>query len=296
MANISIIAKSIGLIIAIAYLVIGPNYPVLDYALFGLILMLVGIPHGAIDHLTSNPNTSKSTLGPFLIKYVLMILIYSVVWYFLPMLALILFLGMSAYHFGQTHFIKRIEVSSAKTALLYLSRGAFYLAIIILGSFEDSQSILASIIDITPLYQLQWYILFSLFFLSLIMQRICRVKFSSGDLLELTALPVLLYFTPLAVSFILYFGIWHSIPSMVAEYHYLRQFPCCQNLGDFLKQLLPFTFLSFVGISLILWAGLTYLSSEELVLLFFVLISLISFPHILYMDNFIKKKINTDRY
>jgi hypothetical protein len=37
--------------------------------------------------------------------------------------------------------------------------------------------------------------------------------------------------------------------------------------------------------------GIKYLDENELILLFFILISLISFPHILYMDQFLRKKI-----
>jgi hypothetical protein len=45
-----------------------------------------------------------------------------------------------------------------------------------------------------------------------------------------------------------------------------------------------------VGIAGILFAGLEFLEPNQLYLLFFVLISLISLPHILYMDTFLKEK------
>ncbi len=296
MPSISIIAKGIGLLIATVYLVFGLDNPILDYTLFGMVLLTVGIPHGAIDHLTSNPHNSRSSLLPFLIQYILMIVGYTIIWYFFPILALGLFLTMSAYHFGQTHFLSRIEGSNFLSILLFSARGGFCLMVIIFGSFEESAAILDPIIDIRSIIGFQWAILGSLFGLSLILQRINSVKFNLNDLVELTLLPVLLYLTPLAVSFILYFGFWHSMPSMIAEYRYLKQYPCCRNLTAFVKQLMPFTLISLVGISIILWIGLTYFSNEEIVLLFFILISLISFPHILYMDDFIKKRVNTGRY
>ncbi len=293
MRGISIIAKGSALIIAIAYCIFGFDYPLLDYSLFGLVLLTVGIPHGAIDHLTSNPHTTKSTLIPFLIQYIFMIVIYTIIWYFIPVLALGLFLLMSAYHFGQTHFLGRMEKNTFRAALLYSARGAFCLLVIIFGSFEDSRAILSQIIDISPVFEYQWIILGGLLLLSIALQLLNHIHFSFNDILELTLLPVLLYLTPLAISFILYFGFWHSIPSMIAEYRYLKQYPCCRSFGAFIKQLLPFTGISLLGISMILWIGLNYFSSEDLVLLFFVLISLISFPHILYMDSFIKKRVNT---
>jgi Brp/Blh family beta-carotene 15,15'-monooxygenase len=111
-----------------------------------------------------------------------------------------------------------------------------------------------------------------------------------GDALDYLILVPILYFSPLLISFAVYFGFWHSLPSMLAEYKYLSQLPSFNSPLKFGKQLLPFSGISLVGITAILFVGLEFLESSQLYLLFFVMISLISLPHILYMDTFLKEK------
>ena len=125
---------------------------------------------------------------------------------------------------------------------------------------------------------------------SLIAQGSSAKPFGLTDGLDYLILAPILYFSPLLISFSVYFGFWHSLPSMLAEYAYLRNIPAFNSPLKFGKQLLPFSGISLVGIAGILFAGLEFLNPNQLYLLFFVLISLISLPHILYMDTFLKEK------
>jgi beta-carotene 15,15'-dioxygenase len=100
----------------------------------------------------------------------------------------------------------------------------------------------------------------------------------------------ILYFSPLLIGFVVYFGFWHALPSMIAEYKFLSGFSAYDSVKKFSIQLLPFSIISFIGIGVILFFGLKFLENNELILLFFVLISLISFPHILFMDRFLKSQ------
>jgi hypothetical protein len=115
-------------------------------------------------------------------------------------------------------------------------------------------------------------------------------KLKLTHMLELVILAPLLFFSPLLVSFVVYFGFWHSVPSMLVEYAYLKKFTFSNTPWKFGIQLLPFSGISIIGIGILLGLGLKFLSGHELILMFFVLISLISFPHILYMDGFLKAK------
>lgn len=288
--------KLFGLLICLAFILIGSNNSTAQIVLFGIILLSIGIPHGAIDHLTSQPKQTKKSLTKFLLIYLGLIGLYIGLWFFAAKLAILFFLVFSAYHFGQTHFLNRFQKLSWQGPLLFLSRGIFLLSTILFGSFETTAQILSSMISVGFLEAYAVYLILIPFGGTILMQAISKIKFDANDLLDLFVLPVLLYFSPLFVSFAVYFGFWHSLPSMISEYVYLSGFPQYRGVKKFVLQLLPFSLISIVGIAIILLLGINSMEMGELTLLFFVLISLISFPHVIYMDSFFKKSAKIDPY
>jgi len=71
------------------------------YPLFLGGLLLVGIPHGAVDHLIDTGNWNLRQAPIFVLKYLLVAAMMGVFWYFFPAFALLTFLVYSAWHFGQ---------------------------------------------------------------------------------------------------------------------------------------------------------------------------------------------------
>ncbi|MHA7131367.1 Brp/Blh family beta-carotene 15,15'-dioxygenase [Algoriphagus namhaensis] len=295
MPSIEVICKGVGLSIALLFLFFGWDSAALHYSVFAVILLTVGIPHGAIDHLTSSSYQRRGFMLRFILSYLLLIGVYLVLWAVLPVVALLAFLLMSAYHFGQTHFLGRSTSSSLANTVNYLLRGGFFLAVILFGDFQMTREILSPLLSVDFLLPYRFHIITSLLLLSVFNQYLLKISWGVQDFIDLIILAPLLYFCPLLISFILYFGFWHALPSILIEYRYLRESNTCQNLRQFVVQLLPFTLLSLAGIGVVLVLGLRFLSREELFLLFFVLISLISFPHIIYMNDFIKRLSSTDQ-
>lgn len=282
------IGKIAGLIISIIFIVF-PSIPdVYQWTIFSFILLLVGIPHGGIDHLIHKPNIKKVELINFVIKYLLLILVYLIVWWIFPKIALLAFISMSSYHFGQSHFFHR-EVPKKMTYLSVSLRGFFFLFVILLGSWDTTQSILFSVVKLEIETSYRIGILLFILLASIGIQVGQGVKMPLADIFEYFVLAPILYFSPLFISFIVYFGFWHALPSMIEEYRVLKTFPAYSTVKKFAIQLLPFSLISLVGISLILYLALRYLNQNEVFMLFFALVSLISFPHIIYMDTFLKK-------
>mgnify|MGYP003110043133 CR=1 FL=1 len=79
MRSIEGIFKALGLGIGCVYALFSFDFPILDYGIFLLILLTAGIPHGAIDHLTSNPHTNQKSLIRFLINYLSLIAAYLLI-------------------------------------------------------------------------------------------------------------------------------------------------------------------------------------------------------------------------
>jgi Brp/Blh family beta-carotene 15,15'-monooxygenase len=293
MNRIELFSKIGGLLLCFLFLLLPKDFQVIEFIFFTIILIFLGIPHGAIDHLTSDPQINSKGLVRFLLQYLFLISIYLLGWIYFPIPALVAFILMSAYHFGQTHFINRTVKKEFKI-LLYVSRGLYFLILILAGDVTLTKSILkpiATIPDLNPFIILPVFLVFTL-----VIQWFSKLKFNRTDLFELTILGPILFLSPLMISFIVYFGFWHALPSMKSEYEFLKKYPDYNTFKKFAKQLLPFSSISIVGIGIILTIGINYLEKSELILVFFILISLISFPHILYMDKFWGKTTNTDPY
>lgn len=289
MKRIENATKAFGLLICIGFMLSPDNNVTVQFSLVGIILLSVGIPHGAIDHLISNPQIDKKGLGKFLIIYLSLIAVYLAFWYFLPVFALIAFLIMSAYHFGQSHFLTEPTLKSYSW-MLFLSRGGYFLFAILLGDWEATKLILNPLVNLDYLNHSRLFILAAFLVSTLLTQSVFGPRFKKNHLLELLVLGPILYLSPLMVGFVVYFGFWHALPSMMTEYKFLSSFEAYDSIKKFTYQLLPFSMISFIGIGLILFFGLEFLDESKLILLFFVMISLISFPHILYMDHFLKKQ------
>ncbi len=75
------------------------------YSGFGIILLgliSVGIPHGAVDYLLETGKWNSQSSPLFILNYLLKGAAMGMAWYFIPQLAIIFFIGYSAWHFGQT--------------------------------------------------------------------------------------------------------------------------------------------------------------------------------------------------
>lgn len=288
MKNIENSGKIIGLLIATVYLLFFQSNPAFEWVLIVTVLVTVGIPHGSLDHLLSNPNLNLRGLIRFIGKYIAIILIYLFIWIFLPVPALIMFLGMSAYHFGQSHFIN-LPLTYQKE-ITYFSTGIFYLSVILWGDFSQTTLILSTIAPMGNLEDYGWPVIFISFFSSAYLIPRNQPKRGFPMLMEMLFVGTIFYYLPLLVGFILYFGFWHSLPSMHAAYRSLRQHFFKKPLKTFIGKMIPFTAVSIGGIAVILLILYPRNETEDLVLLFFIIISLISAPHIWFMDRFLEAK------
>lgn len=290
MRNIEKIGKIFGLVIAALYLIFFRGNEVFEWILFASVLLTIGIPHGALDHLLLNPKINNKGLITFIIKYMGIILCYLIVWIYLPVPALIAFLMMSAYHFGQSHFI-RIDLGKLKKTT-YFFTGVFYLSVIFWGDFENTAAILTGIADILPLADFGWPVIISSFMISnILMIRNDALEWRMFAL-EMLVMGLVLFQLPLLVGFIIYFGFWHALPSMTEEYQSLKWYFGKDHFKNFVKKLMPFTAASVGGMWVILAIFYPGSDSEELILLFFILVSLISAPHIWYMNLFLEARKN----
>jgi Brp/Blh family beta-carotene 15,15'-monooxygenase len=265
------------------------------------LVCLVGIPHGATDHIlfssiTKNPGgLIKWDMIKFYVAYLGLIGIYIFLWYLFPAISLIIFLLASFYHFGQEN-LKNIQwkSSAVKYSSIIIS-GTFVLATPLLNDMETTWPIVKSIIrsesDLifsTSTFKLIGYCIiaiYGIYLSSLIIFN--HVNKASGlhELINWFILSLLFLTTPLLIGFAVYFSLWHSLPSILEQVRFLRKNKPLYNLRKHLMKTAPYTIISLAGLGL----GLLLLKDDTLsekLATGFICLSVITLPHIILMDRF----------
>ena len=252
----------------------------------GILLCTIGIPHGSNDYLYRS-NVSRNGILKFLFTYLSMMALYLIVWWLIPILALLIFFFISIHHFGQSNF--------ENSKVFYLPSvlwGTWVLlfpviihindAIIIFQQMIAANNINLDIIKypINDLCKFIFIVGFSLFYFFIL--RYFETKNLLKYFLQFVIVTIWYFFTPLLFGFIIFFCLWHSLQSLKHQSDYYLELTK-SNLGDFVLKMIPFSLiaLGFFGIY-VLYRG--FIISEA-----FILLSIITFPHVLIMDKLYKK-------
>jgi len=89
---------------SLALAVVSPGLadrPSAQWAPWAVGLLIVGIPHGALDHRVGGLEESGRTSPAFLAGYVALMAAVLALWWWAPLVALVGFLAVAAFHFGQ---------------------------------------------------------------------------------------------------------------------------------------------------------------------------------------------------
>lgn len=259
-----------------------------------------GIGHGAIDHLIYNLKTGerKKTYTQFIIQYIIVALVIALIWYLAPALALIVFLLVSAYHFGQSQFVDNIGYSQVFKAVLYVSWGGLVLSFMIVfnkAAFMNSmifQNSMANTIDWMVNYaEVLTFIYLAIFIVSFgyfLVTRTIKPQKAALEVFVLALIACSFYLLPAFVAFSLFFVVIHSSKVLRQEYEFCKnemKLPC---IWSFIKLFLPLTMVSLAGIALIYLLVNNYSTSPPKALLFalLVLLSSITVPHAFVMEKF----------
>lgn len=260
------------------------------------LLLLVGIPHGATDHLIFL-QLQKSFFGgkqleQFYLNYLLLMAAYSVIWWLFPILALTIFLVLSIYHFGQSNWHYVNFDSKIQAWATYLNWGAFVLLAPILWHFETAVPILGSItrsevITVNPTWgQALCLMLFlSNVWMACVLkvgQFLTRRQFIR-ELFNLLILSFLYAFTPLILGFVIYFVFWHSLNSIADQIRFFKDRLEDYSWKTYVRQALPLSIVAVVGLGL-LYALQTSLGIQPNLGLLFIFISVVTLPHMILID------------
>jgi len=286
--NVIVKSKLAGLILAFAIIFFGleSSYSIL---LFLIVMLSIGIPHGSVDHIIAfiNPEARKfNSKLIFYITYLSLIVFNIALWVISPFLGLLVFLIISCYHFGETQVI---GYNPTDNKLLNFVVGANILLSLFLNNIAELQEILYILpqfasLDLTG-FDSVFFLLISVAVLMLSIVNF-EIKRKVTLYAEITILYMVFFHTDLLTSFALYFGFCHSLPMLMLEF---KEFKTDSFMRFYLKTL-PFTILSIIFGFLLYQFNNDLLTSDNLILFVFIIISSLTLPHVFIMKDFVKDK------
>ncbi len=252
------------------------NYPIL---LFGF--LVVGIPHGALDHVISKKNDKG--LFRFIAQYLFLIIINFALWQIDTTLALVLFIGYSSFHFGESEWIESDgKINSLKGKIHSFFIGLAVLVFILITHLDESKLIISHIIGLS--LNVSDYLILPFSILTFGYLLIRTSKSNSNSTIGLLFLLLLGLLVPLFEAFWLYFIFQHSTNA----WKHLKDKLSMSSIQLFSKALL-YTSGAFVLFFILIWYSAYFKSIENFWALVFVFLSCISFPHFIIMHSFYKK-------
>ncbi len=269
-------------------------------------LFTLGIPHGALDFYIDKKVNNTAGLKHkyiFLFKYFLNMIVYSLVWYFFPTIAILIFIGLTAFHFGEIDWLGKSYNGIHKLiySLLGLSWILFLLSknidtaidvFVLLGQskMQAAEYIYFAKI-ILPISQVALVIIHVVLFFS------SRYFFSDNKqfffaVMQIGCLTILNMLLPLWLCFSFYFGLWHSILS----FDKIRQeFGINNSLSGWLQLLgkaTPYALAAWTGIIVFMIWSLKSWDIKEILPLLFIGIAVLALPH---LQVFTKLKLDPSK-
>jgi Brp/Blh family beta-carotene 15,15'-monooxygenase len=268
----------------------------IQYPLLGILLLAIGLPHGATDYLLFRRMkkaklTNKQILIFFTI-YVTAVLGFLLLWLIFPLCSFIIFILVSSYHFGQSNWENTI-VLNKYSSLLNLFWGAFAIGGSVLLHWDESKIVIGQVIGFIPdlsqdfMVKAQLTLIIANVSIILILRFIKKINASQLwiELGKIVILSCLFYFTPMLVGFALYFALWHSLSSLKSQLSFYKKLWPGFTLIDYYRQAAPYTILAVIGFIVMILGHAYILPGVSMISTFLVFIACVTLPHIFVVDE-----------
>lgn len=249
--------------------------------LSGFGILTFGIVHGANDLLLINKttNTTKSIFTQFFI-YLTLVLLFFIFFYVIPSLALITFVILSSYHFGEHQWTLFEKTNNNIIKILYFSYGLLIFSILFYFNFNEVSFIIKDItdqsFDLTFFKKLLIYSSLTTLIISIMLFKHLKNQLLIQIFLLIFFL-ITVYFTDLLMSFAIYFVLWHSLPSILEQSKFLFGSSERTHLKIYLKKASLYWILSILGLTVTYYIFKD--SQSQLLSIFFSFLAAITFPH-----------------
>ena len=273
--------------LTLSYL-LSANYQ--DMIGFALVLS-VGLIHGANDLLIIKKNSKFSSnysqFRPFF-TYIGVVFLGFTFFYFFPSFALIAFIIVSIYHFGEQHLEAIPITRSLKNNYRFISivcHGIILFTIIFMNNINTVNNVFLSFkINFLNSSTLNIILITaSIVYISTLVINKYLTSFIFSEILFF----VLFYFLSLSSTLILcfsvYFIFFHSILSIKDQVKYIYGSNDYNSLKRYLLNSMPYFILAIIF--LILFYNYTEIDNSDLLPIIFTFLAAITFPHVIVIEK-----------
>jgi len=273
--------------LTLSYL-LSANYQ--DMIGFALVLS-VGLIHGANDLLIIKKNSkSTSNYSQFrtFFAYIGVVFVGLIFFYLIPSFALIAFILVSIYHFGEQHLEAIPITRSLKNNYRFISivsHGIILFTIIFMNNIDTVNNVFLSFkINFLNSSTLNIILITaSIVYISTLVINKYLTSFIFSEILFF----VLFYFLSLSSTLILcfsvYFIFFHSILSIKDQVKYIYGSNDNNSLKRYLLNSMPYFILAIIF--LILFYNYTEIDNSDLLPIIFTFLAAITFPHVIVIEK-----------
>lgn len=272
------------------------NVTAQQFLAYGIILT-IGVLHGANDiilvaYITKIKNV-KSGFSKALLYYMFTIAVVFLVFYKLPAFALVAFIVISTYHFGEQHFGNQCASFHWLQYVLFLSYGSIILFTIFYFNINKVGSIVFEISMMELTLAIVQPILMISAILFMVSLSFLRWKgFLKTNILEelfyLVVLFIVFRTADLIWAFGIYFVLWHSLPSLADQIRLLNGTSGISGFLQYLKSSWIYWAIAIVGLVVLYLIFQNDMNFFISVLIYFL--AAITFPHVIVMSQLEKTK------
>ncbi len=269
-----------------------PNY---QQVIGFVVIFLFGILHGANDiALFQKISATKKSISlkKLTVYYIGIVVFGAILFYSIPIVALLLFILFSSYHFGEQHW-NTIETDEKNKwiSIFQTIYGLFLFSLLFSFHEIEVEKIIYQITN-TSIAQLNFKWITICIGLLMIASGIkvnsISVKFKSEvvvNIFYLIVFAIIFKTADLVWAFAIYFVIWHSLSSIEEQINYLYGSFNVKNFRSYFISAFPYWIISLFGIFILYYI---FKDKELFNALFFSFLAAITFPHtiiIIKMQN-----------
>ena len=256
-------------------------------------MILFGVPHGALDLYIEGKTMQSGDIkgNAVLLKYLLNILAYALLWYFFPLISLIVFIIITAYHFGEIDWMGKSDHIIHK--VIYFFLGMCWILYFLSVNVQSALKIFLYVGE-SSVSQEQWvavarflspitFGVIIIFYLVLFVYRkyfYFRSTHFYFSVLQLMVLLLICHFSTLWIGFGFYFGLWHSILSFDKIRLNFNMPNSSASWMKLLKQAMPFSIMAWIGMLFIMFMFYSSKNATSLITLLFITLSVLTLPHL----------------